>query len=74
VSAGGHAVMPEQLWPEYLEKPFHRYLPRLAEENELFTDVMGLLNDYDLIYPRVVPGSHYDVSRQGSALPKRKVG
>ena len=53
--------MPEARWPEYLEKEFHQHLPRLQEENRRFTGAMVPLNDYDLIYPGVVEGSHYDV-------------
>jgi predicted TIM-barrel fold metal-dependent hydrolase len=64
VSADGHATMPPALWPEYLERAYHEHLPRLTEENRRFTDVMRLLNDYDLIYEGVLPGSHYDVFDQ----------
>jgi predicted TIM-barrel fold metal-dependent hydrolase len=64
VSADGHAVMPEALWPEYLEPGFHDLLPRLIEENRRFTNAMLPLNDYDLIYDGVVTGSHYDVFDQ----------
>jgi predicted TIM-barrel fold metal-dependent hydrolase len=61
VSADGHAIMPEELWPQYLEREFHEYLPRLVEENRRFTGAMVPLNDYDTIYRGIVPGSHYDV-------------
>ncbi len=61
ISADGHAVMPEALWPQYLEAGYHEYLPRLSDENRRFTDVMRLMNDYDLTYEGVVSGSHYDV-------------
>jgi predicted TIM-barrel fold metal-dependent hydrolase len=61
VSADGHAVMPPDLWAEYLEPEFHEHLPRLADENRRFAGAMGPLNDYDLIYEGVLEGSHYDV-------------
>ncbi|HEY6531904.1 MAG TPA: amidohydrolase family protein [Acidimicrobiales bacterium] len=61
VSADGHAVMPEALWSQYLEKEFHDYLPRLSDENRRFTSAMLPMNDYDLMYEGVVEGSHYDV-------------
>jgi predicted TIM-barrel fold metal-dependent hydrolase len=61
ISADGHAVMPEALWPEYLEAEFHEYLPRLREENRRFRSAMLPLNDYDLIYEGVLDGSHYEV-------------
>jgi predicted TIM-barrel fold metal-dependent hydrolase len=61
VSADGHAAMPPASWPDYLEAGFHEHLPRLVEENRRFANAMLPLNDYDLIYAGVVPGSHYDV-------------
>jgi predicted TIM-barrel fold metal-dependent hydrolase len=61
VSADGHAIMPESLWPEYLEKEYHEHLPRLVDENRRFTDAMLPLNEYDNIYRGLVEGSHYDV-------------
>ena len=61
VSADGHAVVPEDQWPYYLEKRFHEYLPRLSGENRCFTKAMLPLNEYDYIYEGVLPGSHYDV-------------
>jgi predicted TIM-barrel fold metal-dependent hydrolase len=61
VSADGHATMPEGLWPQYLEHEFHDYLPRLSEENRRFTQVHGVLSDYDKLYEGLVSGSHYDV-------------
>lgn len=45
VSGDGHAVMPPALWPEYLEKRYHDFLPRLHEERKIYTRSMGLLND-----------------------------
>jgi hypothetical protein len=35
VSADGHAVMPSEVWPDYLERRYHDYLPALRAENEL---------------------------------------
>jgi predicted TIM-barrel fold metal-dependent hydrolase len=61
VSADGHAVMPPELWSEYLEPEFHEHLPRLRDENRRFSGAMLPLNDYDLIYEGVLEGSHYDV-------------
>lgn len=64
--------MPESLWTEYLDTAYHGFLPRLSAENRLFTDVMRLLNDHDLIYPGVVPGSHYDVFDRDGHFRNRK--
>jgi predicted TIM-barrel fold metal-dependent hydrolase len=45
VSVDGHAVMPAERWPEYLEKRFHDYLPALRAENEINRRAMFPLND-----------------------------
>ncbi len=45
VSADGHASMPPERWPEYLEKKYHDYLPQLTVENEVQTRILWLLND-----------------------------
>jgi predicted TIM-barrel fold metal-dependent hydrolase len=45
VSSDGHASMPSELWPEYLEKKYHEHLPLLREQNELSTKTMWILND-----------------------------
>ena len=45
VSADGHATMPEELWPQYLEERYHHLLPRLSGENHIFTRSMRLMND-----------------------------
>jgi len=42
-SADGHAVIPPQLWPEYLDKKYHKYLQRLHEDRELFSGSMAHL-------------------------------
>jgi predicted TIM-barrel fold metal-dependent hydrolase len=49
VSADGHAVMPPELWPEYLERRYHDLLPRLHEENEVFVRAMTILADAQLL-------------------------
>ncbi|HEY6532354.1 MAG TPA: amidohydrolase family protein [Acidimicrobiales bacterium] len=61
VSADGHSTMPTELWPEYLEKEFHRYLPRLSDENRVFTRAMGVINEPSLIFPTGTDTSPYDV-------------
>ena len=33
VSGDSHAGMPNELWPEYLDKRFHDLLPQLREDN-----------------------------------------
>ena len=48
VSADGHATMPTELWPTYLEKRYHELLPQLSEENEVFTRATGTMNDLQL--------------------------
>ena len=48
VSADGHSVMPTELWPEYLEKEFHDYLPAFTAEQEINAKAMIPLNDMSL--------------------------
>src|SRR5262249_53284490 len=45
VSSDGHASMPPELWPQYLEKKYHDNLALLAEQNELSTKTMWILNN-----------------------------
>jgi hypothetical protein len=42
-SADSHAGMPSELWPEYLDKKYHKYLRRLHDEKDLFSGTMQLL-------------------------------
>lgn len=48
VSADGHAVMPSELWPEYVEERFHPYLEKLAREGSLYSRMMQSLADMKL--------------------------
>jgi predicted TIM-barrel fold metal-dependent hydrolase len=45
VSIDGHAVMPSEQWPDYLEPSYHSYLPALRAENEVNQRAMFPLND-----------------------------
>ena len=45
VSADGHAVMPAEMWPDYLESRFHDQLPRFEAEDALNARAMLPLND-----------------------------
>jgi predicted TIM-barrel fold metal-dependent hydrolase len=45
VSTDGHAVLPAELWPEYLEPRFHEYLPALRADDEINRRSMYPLND-----------------------------
>jgi hypothetical protein len=44
-SADSHAGMPPELWAEYLEPEYHKYLARLREEHRLFGGTMQMLCD-----------------------------
>ncbi|SFF82724.1 Amidohydrolase [Novosphingobium sp. CF614] len=44
-SADSHAGMPPELWAEYLEPKYHKYLARLRDEHRLFGDTMQMLCD-----------------------------
>jgi predicted TIM-barrel fold metal-dependent hydrolase len=45
VSVDGHSVMPPELWPEYLEKKYHDFLPQFQAEDEVNTTAMFPLAD-----------------------------
>jgi predicted TIM-barrel fold metal-dependent hydrolase len=45
VSTDGHAVLPAELWPEYLEPRFHEYLPALRADDEINRRSLYPLND-----------------------------
>ena len=53
VSVDSHATMPAEVWPEYLERPYHDYLPGLREDNELWTRVTGRFADQMFADPQV---------------------
>jgi len=42
VSGDSHAVPPPAVWPEYVEAEFHEYLPAMQEDNERYTELLGL--------------------------------
>jgi predicted TIM-barrel fold metal-dependent hydrolase len=39
VSVDGHAQMPPEAWPKYLDKRYHEHLPALADENRSYTQI-----------------------------------
>jgi predicted TIM-barrel fold metal-dependent hydrolase len=41
VSVDGHAQMPPEAWPKFLDKRYHEYLPALNEENTSYTRFSG---------------------------------
>ena len=41
VSVDGHAQMPPEAWPKYLDKRYHDHLPGLLEENKSYTQITG---------------------------------
>jgi predicted TIM-barrel fold metal-dependent hydrolase len=45
VSADGHAAMPVECWPVYLEREYHGYLPELRAQQEVAQRALWLLND-----------------------------
>jgi predicted TIM-barrel fold metal-dependent hydrolase len=51
VSSDSHATVPPDLWPEYLEKRFHEFLPRLRVENETWPSAMWVLSSHSMTYP-----------------------
>jgi predicted TIM-barrel fold metal-dependent hydrolase len=49
VSADGHAVMPVEVWPQYLEQRYHEYLPAFHRENDVNARAMYPLNDMMMV-------------------------
>jgi predicted TIM-barrel fold metal-dependent hydrolase len=43
VSSDGHAGMPKELWPEYLDPAYHDLIPRLHEDNAIYPVSVALL-------------------------------
>ena len=75
VSADGHATMPTELWPEYLEKRYHELLPQLAVENEVFTRATGVMNDLQLALDSPDAHDGYEVfDREGRYRDGRWTG
>jgi predicted TIM-barrel fold metal-dependent hydrolase len=46
VSGDSHAVMPPELWPEYVESRYHDMLPALHEDNGRYRQLLGLFADF----------------------------
>jgi predicted TIM-barrel fold metal-dependent hydrolase len=42
VSGDSHAVPPPEIWPQYIEAEYHEYLPAMHEDNERYTQLLGL--------------------------------
>jgi len=40
VSVDGHAQMPPEAWPKYLDKRYHEHLPALIDENSQYTQII----------------------------------
>ena len=43
-SSDSHATMRQESWPDYLESKYHDQLPRLTEENRVYTSSMGMIS------------------------------
>jgi predicted TIM-barrel fold metal-dependent hydrolase len=44
VSVDSHAQAPPHVWPQYLERRYHEFLPALNEDNEVYTTVMAAMS------------------------------
>jgi predicted TIM-barrel fold metal-dependent hydrolase len=55
VSMDGHAQMPPEAWPKYLDKRFHEFLPTLNQEN---SDFIGVSSHF---FKRMHNADLYDV-------------
>jgi predicted TIM-barrel fold metal-dependent hydrolase len=54
VSSDGHAQMPPELWPEYLERRYHEFLPRLYEEADVYPGAIWPLARASMTLPGLV--------------------
>jgi predicted TIM-barrel fold metal-dependent hydrolase len=46
VSADSHAVAPPGVWADYLEARYHGYLPGVFEDNQRYTQLLGVFADF----------------------------
>jgi predicted TIM-barrel fold metal-dependent hydrolase len=46
VSGDSHATPQPELWPEYLETNYHHLLPEAREDNERYTQLLGMFADF----------------------------
>jgi predicted TIM-barrel fold metal-dependent hydrolase len=53
VSVDSHATMPVDLWPVYLEREYHTYIPELREDDQLWTRVTGRFAEQMFAIPEV---------------------
>ena len=44
VSVDSHAQAPPEVWPRYVERKYHEFLPALREDNDVYTTVMGTMS------------------------------
>ena len=44
VSVDSHAQAPPEVWPRYVERRYHEFLPALREDNDVYTTVMGAMS------------------------------
>src|SRR5690242_187458 len=42
VSGDSHAVPPPAVWPQYVDAEYHDYLPGMRDDNERYTELLGL--------------------------------
>ena len=46
VSADGHAAMPEELWPEYVDSKYHEFLPAAHDDGQRFLEFQSSLVNF----------------------------
>ena len=56
VSGDSHAVPPPEAWPEYVDAEFHEYLPAMREDNERYTELLGLFAKFSPEVLEVIDG------------------
>jgi predicted TIM-barrel fold metal-dependent hydrolase len=56
VSGDSHAVPPPEAWPEYIDAEFHDHLPAMQEDNERYTQLLGLFAKFSPAVLEIIDG------------------
>ncbi len=75
VSGDSHAVTPPELWPTYVERRYHDYLPGMYEDNERYKQLLGLFANFSPELLEVVDTDGVWASRgfEGAWDPTRRL-
>jgi predicted TIM-barrel fold metal-dependent hydrolase len=60
VSTDSHAGVPNELWTEYLPAEYHALLPKLHDDNKVYSTVIRLLTERLMVRPEYTQGHKVD--------------